>query len=165
MSEVHAWVGFTVVALFAIGWLWPLGAVIARRGPGERYWLWLTVAQVVAGIQALIGIVLLLMGRRPSTWLHFVYGFGPIVILVIAHALARDLQKTQPGCETDPAVGAVRLRGLHLFRSHAPRADDGSRHRVVRSSTTQVGRPSRRIHEPCQHRNPDRPDRPSSPVS
>jgi len=88
-----------VVALFAIGWLWPLVALIARRGPGERYWQWLTIAQVAAGLQALIGIVLLLIGRRPAEWLHYVYGFGPIAILIIAHALARDLQKTQPGAK------------------------------------------------------------------
>jgi hypothetical protein len=59
----------------------------------------LTVAQVAAGLQALIGIVLLLLGRRPTEWLHYVYGFGPILILIIAHALARDLQKTQPGAK------------------------------------------------------------------
>ena len=88
-----------MVAIFAIGWLWPLGALIARRGPGERYWQWLMVAQVTAGLQVLIGIVLLLLGRRPTEWLHYVYGFGPIVILIIAHALARDLQKTQPGAK------------------------------------------------------------------
>ena len=29
---------FLGVALFAIGWLWPLAALIARRGPGERDW-------------------------------------------------------------------------------------------------------------------------------
>ena len=97
MSEVHGWVGYAVVAVFAIGWLWPLGAVIARRGPGERYWSWVTVEQVVAGLQVVIGIVLLVIGRRPTDWLHLVYGFGPIAILVVAHALARDLQKVQPG--------------------------------------------------------------------
>jgi hypothetical protein len=88
-----------VVALFAIGWIWPLGAWIARRGPGELYWRWLAAAQTAAGLQALIGIVLLLLGRRPTEWLHYVYGFGPIVILIIAHTLARDLQKTQPGAK------------------------------------------------------------------
>jgi len=99
MTEVHTWVGFSVVALFAIGWLWPLGAWIARRGPGDLDWRWLSVAEVAAGWQALTGIVLLLIGRRPTEWLHYVYGFGPIVILIIAHTLARDLQKTQPGAK------------------------------------------------------------------
>src|SRR3712207_8137851 len=57
------------------------------RSPGEAYWTWLTVAQVVAGIQALVGLILLVIVGRPpgGDWLHLVYGFGPIVILVIAH--------------------------------------------------------------------------------
>ena len=82
MSAIHQVIGYAVVGVFALGWLWGLGAWISRRGPGERYWLWLTVAQVVAGAQALLGIVLLLMGRRMATpgalgdVLHYVYGLG-----------------------------------------------------------------------------------------
>jgi len=103
VSGIHEVVGFVVVGIFAVGWIWGLGAWIAKRDPGERFWTWLVVAQVVAGVQVLIGLILLLLGRRPSTWLHYVYGFGPLVILVIAHALARDVQKTKTGA---PAVAA-----------------------------------------------------------
>ena len=99
MSDNHTFVGFVVVGIFAIGWIWGLGAWIAKRGPGDRYWWWLTVAQVVAGLQAVIGIVLLVMGRRPSTWLHLVYGFGPLLVLGIAHVVAREGQKVKPGVE------------------------------------------------------------------
>ena len=90
MSEIHKLIGFVVVGLFAIGWVWGLGAYVLKRGPGESFWRWLTVAQVVAIVQALIGIVLLIAGFRPPTTLHYVYGFGPLVILGIAHALARE---------------------------------------------------------------------------
>ncbi|HEU4354616.1 MAG TPA: hypothetical protein VFT27_03425 [Actinomycetota bacterium] len=96
MSAIHQVIGFVVVGVFALGWLWGLGAWITRRGPGERYWLWLTVAQVVAGTQAILGIVLLLMGRRMSTpgaalgdVLHYVYGLLPILLFVFAHIVAR----------------------------------------------------------------------------
>ena len=102
MSDVHAVVGFAVVAVFAVGWLWPLVALAFRRGPGERYWVWLAVAQVTAGLQAVLGLVLLLFGRRPEDWLHLVYGFGPIVILVLAHALAREGQKVKEGAKPIP---------------------------------------------------------------
>lgn len=95
MEWVHRYVGFALVAVFTVGWLWGLGAAIVRRGPGERYWIWLAVAQVVAGIQAVIGIVLLLMGLRPSDWLHLVYGFGPLVIFAIGHVMARELQRAE----------------------------------------------------------------------
>ena len=90
MPEVHKYAGFAVVALFTIGWVWGLGAYVARRGPGKYYWVWLSAAQIVVILQALLGIILLLLGYRPLTWLHLVYGFGPIVIFAIAHSLARE---------------------------------------------------------------------------
>lgn len=95
MEWIHRYVGFAVVGIFTVGWLWGLGAAIVRRRPGERFWIWVAVAQVVAGVQALIGIVLLLMGLRPSDWLHLVYGFGPLVIFAIGHVMARELQKAE----------------------------------------------------------------------
>ncbi len=96
MSEVHAVVGFFVVGVFALGWLWGLAAWILRRGPGEGYWVWLAVAQVAAGAQALLGILLLLLGRRMVTAgalggiLHYVYGLLPILLFVFAHVVARE---------------------------------------------------------------------------
>lgn len=95
MSAVHEVVGFAVVAVFALGWVWGLGAWITKRGPGERYWLWVTVAQILAGGQAILGVVLLLSGRRMETpgalgdVLHYVYGFLPILLFVFAHVAAR----------------------------------------------------------------------------
>ena len=86
-----------MVGVFAVGWIWGLGAALLKRDPGDKFWLWLSVAQVLAGLQAIVGLVLLALGKRPSVWLHYVYGFGPIVILVLAHSLARDLDRTQPG--------------------------------------------------------------------
>ncbi len=91
MTKIHETVAFIVLAAFTVGWVWGLGALIVRRDPGERFWAWITVEQVIAAVQALIGIVLLLMGRRPSTWLHFVYGFGPLVILGVGHLMSRDV--------------------------------------------------------------------------
>lgn len=96
MSTVHEVVGFAVVGVFTIGWIWGLGAWISKRGPGERYWVWLAVAQVVAGVQAVLGITLLLMGRRMTTpgaalggVLHYVYGLLPLLLFVFAHIVAR----------------------------------------------------------------------------
>ena len=95
VSTLHEYVGFAVVGVFALGWIWGLGAWISKRGPGEGYWTWLAVAQVVAGLQAVLGIVLLLMGRRMVTSgtlggvLHYVYGLLPILLFVFAHVIAR----------------------------------------------------------------------------
>jgi hypothetical protein len=95
VSELHGYVGFAVVLVFALGWLWGLGAWIARRGPGAAYWVWLTTAQIVAGLQAVLGIGLLVFGRRLISGgslggtLHYVYGLLPILLFVIAHVIAR----------------------------------------------------------------------------
>ena len=95
MSAVHLVIGYTVVAVFAIGWLWGLGARLVRRGPGGLFWRWLSVAQVVAGAQALLGIVLLIVGRRLAMQgplggvLHYTYGLLPIVLFAFAHVVAR----------------------------------------------------------------------------
>ena len=56
MPEVHKYIGFAVVAIFTVGWVWGLVAAVARRDPGPRFWVWLTVAQIVAGIQAVVGV-------------------------------------------------------------------------------------------------------------
>jgi hypothetical protein len=88
--ELHRYVGFLVVAVFALGWLFGLALWVTKRNAGDGFWRWLVVAQVVAIAQALGGVILLVIGRRPSTWLHLVYGFGPLAILAIGHALARD---------------------------------------------------------------------------
>ena len=97
MTEIHRYVGFVVVGIFTIGWLFGLGLWISRREAGDWFWRWLVAAQTVAIAQALIGVILLLAGRRPTTALHYVYGFGPLVFLAIAHLLAReDPFRTKP---------------------------------------------------------------------
>ena len=90
MIELHRVIGFGVVAIFAIGWLFGLVLWVAKREANDWFWRWLVLAQVIAIVQALLGITLLILGKRPSTWLHLVYGFGPLIVLAIAHALARD---------------------------------------------------------------------------
>ena len=95
MSALHRIVGFAVVAIFALGWVWGLVARISRKGPGDPYWVWLAVAQVTAGLQAVLGTVLLILGRRvvaPGAlggWLHYVYGYLPLLLFVVAHVVAR----------------------------------------------------------------------------
>ena len=90
MSELHRYVGCLVVGTFSIGWLFGIVLWVTRRQAGEWFWRWLVAAQILAVAQAIAGIVLLVMGRRPTDWLHYVYGLGPIAILAIGHLLARE---------------------------------------------------------------------------
>jgi len=95
VSGLHRVVGFAVVGLFTIGWVWGLVAWISRRGPGDLFWRWVAVAQVLVGLQAVFGIVLLLFGKRVVTGgplsnvLHYVYGLLPLLLFVFAHVVAR----------------------------------------------------------------------------
>jgi hypothetical protein len=110
LSDLHGYIGFAVVGVFAIGWLWGLGAWIARRGPGAGYWVWLPVAQLVAGLQAVYGIALLLFGRRLEAGgtlggtLHYVYGLLPILLFVIAHVIARSGNASVLGFSEDRRI-------------------------------------------------------------
>ena len=96
MPEVHEWIGFVVVGVFAVGWIWGLGARLFRRGTSEWYWRWLTVAQVTSVVQAVAGLTLVALGhRRPL--LHYAYGVFPIAVLALAHAVARrEEYRTRP---------------------------------------------------------------------
>ena len=91
MPKVHEAIGFVVVAVFTVGWIWGGVALVVKKDPGERFWTWITVEQVLAGVQAAIGLILLVLGYRPDTSLHYVYGFGPLVLLGIAHVMAREV--------------------------------------------------------------------------
>ena len=59
MTEIHRYVGYVVVGIFTIGWLFGLGLWVSRREAGDWFWRWLVAAQTVAIAQALIGVVLL----------------------------------------------------------------------------------------------------------
>ena len=106
MSALHRVVGFAVVAVFALGWIWGLAAKLGRREPGDRYWSWLAVAQVVSGAQAVLGTILLLLGRRLEAegalggMLHYVYGYLPLLLFVFAHVVARAGDARAVGIES-----------------------------------------------------------------
>jgi heme A synthase len=115
VGAVHTIVGFAVVALFSVGWVWGGWALLRKRPPGERFWTWLAMAQLGAGLQALLGIALLLLGRRPAALLHYVYGFGPLAVLVVAHVVAREAQRERPGSRSLQPWAAFSLASFVCF--------------------------------------------------
>ena len=94
MSVVHRLLGFFVVGVFAVGWIWGLGAKLVRREPGPLYWRWVALAQVTAGLQAIVGLTLLAtagqVGGAFGGVLHYVYGLLPLLLFFIAHVVARS---------------------------------------------------------------------------
>jgi hypothetical protein len=96
VRPVHAAIGWVVVAGFGALWIWGLGAWLARRNPGRPFWWVVGFLQATILIQAAAGAILLLLGGRAS-WLHYVYGVVfPVLILLVAHVLARDAFAHRP---------------------------------------------------------------------
>ena len=77
-----------------------LVAWIAKRDAGRGFWVWLAIAQVVVGLQAIVGLLVYLRGYRASTWLHYAYGIFPALVLVIAHLVARETRRMKPSPRT-----------------------------------------------------------------
>ena len=96
MRLLHTLIGWSVVGAFGILWLWGLGAFLFRRGPGQWFWRLVTFVQVTLLLQGLAGVVLLILGGR-ATPLHYVYGvIFPVLVLLVAHVLARDAFSHRP---------------------------------------------------------------------
>ena len=90
MSLIHSGIGWAIVIAFGVIWLWGMGALLLRRGPGRRYWWLLAFVQVTLLLQGIAGVTLLILGGRASA-LHYVYGvIFPVLVLMVAHVLARE---------------------------------------------------------------------------
>lgn len=97
MSLVHRVIGFAVVAGFGLVMLWGAGAALLRRDAGAWFWRLLAAIQVILGLQVIAGVVLLAVrGAGGQPVLHYLYGsVFPLIALVIAHLLARELERDQ----------------------------------------------------------------------
>lgn len=86
MTALHAVLGFltlavTVAAAAWGSWRW------WRVEPSELFWRLLRAAQALVVAEALVGGVLYLLGERPGSNLHYVYGLTPIVVYFLAEQL------------------------------------------------------------------------------
>ncbi|MDQ4005490.1 MAG: hypothetical protein M3135_04195 [Actinomycetota bacterium] len=96
MRLIHVAIGWSVVVGFGLLWPWGLGALIVRRGPGRPFWWVLGFVQGTLLLQGLAGVILLILGGRASA-LHYVYGvIFPVLVLLVAHVLAREAFAPRP---------------------------------------------------------------------
>jgi hypothetical protein len=96
MRPLHVVAGWAIVAGFGVLWVWGLGTWLLRRGPGRVFWWLLGFVQGTVLVQALVGVVLLLAGGTVPA-LHYVYGVVfPVLVLLVAHVLARDAFAHRP---------------------------------------------------------------------
>jgi hypothetical protein len=85
VKDVHIVVGVLALGLNLLAFV--LGAVAwLRRRPSAWFWRLLRSAQAFVAIEAALGGILLLMGRKAAE-LHYLYGALPLVVAMIAEQL------------------------------------------------------------------------------
>lgn len=60
-----------------------------NSGVSQDFWGVLAAGQLLYMAQAIIGVILVLMGLRPGRWVHFLYGILSIITLPGAFAYMR----------------------------------------------------------------------------
>lgn len=83
MAEIHLVVGCALIVLnlaaFAVG-----GIAWLRGRASIPFWYLLRAAQVAVFLQALLGGLLLVMGRQPDEDIHYLYGIAPLFVSFLA---------------------------------------------------------------------------------
>ena len=84
MSLVHRWLAFAIVAALLGLALWGLAARLRRvERASPRFWVVVHLVENVLVAQIVVGVVLLVIGRR-QPFLHYLYGSLFPVIAIVA---------------------------------------------------------------------------------
>ncbi len=108
MKDVHIVVGCLALGLNLLAFLLGTFAWVRRR-PSSWFWRLLRGGQVMVAVEAVLGGILLLMGRKASD-LHLLYGVLPLVVALIAEQLklsAATMVLDARGLEDATAVGLL----------------------------------------------------------
>ena len=101
-TAIHGYLlGFIVIGSWAIIMLWALGLSLTSREDTPTFWRAVSVAQILLVLQLLLGLGLLVVGRRPgppgdptaalSLLFHLGYGVVfPLIVLFYGHKVARE---------------------------------------------------------------------------
>jgi len=91
MSRFHEAVGFVIVTGWFALTVWGAVAWLRKREPTMWFWRLLGVLQGVLVLQLVLGLILWTANPLPQ-FLHPFYGaLFPLVVLVVAHVLARGM--------------------------------------------------------------------------
>jgi hypothetical protein len=108
VRDIHIAVGVLALGLNVVAALWGAWAWWRSR-PSQWFWRLLRAGQVVVVLEAALGGVLLLIGRKASN-LHLIYGVLPILISLIAEQLrisSAQMILDARGFEDAQAVGRL----------------------------------------------------------
>ncbi|MFP5310161.1 MAG: hypothetical protein ACLGIR_11370 [Actinomycetes bacterium] len=87
MASFHRWVGYTFLGLLLVLLLWGVGMRLLRREQAPNaFWAVQHWTENLLVVQTVVGILLLVLGRRVVghlAWLHYFYGsLFPLVAIV-----------------------------------------------------------------------------------
>jgi heme A synthase len=82
VTEVHLVVGISLLAANLVAGAWG-GVWWLRRRPSFGFWYALRVAQATVVVQAMLGLILVWLGREADD-LHYLYGALPLLISFLA---------------------------------------------------------------------------------
>lgn len=86
MTEVHLIVAIALFALNLAAGVWGVAAWLMRR-PTTIFWYLLRAAQVSVILQAMLGVLLLMTGRKADQSLHYLYGILPLAIALVTEMM------------------------------------------------------------------------------
>lgn len=88
MAQLHQTVAFALGMLMLLLGLWGLIMAAANRSVGGSFRSTYILSIGVFGVQAIIGLLLLVSGARPRDSLHILYGIVPFLALGYAFTYA-----------------------------------------------------------------------------
>ena len=92
MAQLHQTVAFALGMLMVLLGLWGLIMGLANRPAGGSFRSTYVLSIGVFGLQALIGVILLVSGARPRDTLHILYGIVPFLALGYAFSYSARLK-------------------------------------------------------------------------
>jgi hypothetical protein len=114
ICTVHAAIGFAIVGGWFVLFAWGVYSFVRKREPNLWYWRLLAVLQVLLAVQLVAGLILLAVGDRADSILHYLYGVVfPVIVLVVAHVIARGLDEEEETWKIF-AIAAFFVFGLTL---------------------------------------------------
>lgn len=99
LTAVHGYVvGVVLIGMWATICGWSLALRFTRYEQTPTFWRVVSFGQILLALQLLIGLALLVLGRRPGPQgggatlaFHLAYGVVfPLLALVVGHRMARD---------------------------------------------------------------------------
>jgi len=94
--EIHQRIAFSLVLYYAALGIWGIFLAIRKSPLTPSYRGALIIGVALGGVQALVGLVLVLSGDRPLDNLHFLYGASVIVTLPLVMSYIVDKKFSRP---------------------------------------------------------------------